>query len=178
MINGPFGVGKTSVSRILEQNLKNFIIYDPEEIGFMLSKIIPSRLLNDYEKTDDFQDITLWRIVSSDVAERIINIYGTNLIIPMTIYNVDYFNYILDRLKATDPMVYHFCLLADKHTIKKRLESRNDQDGSWPHLQIEKCLKSFNQNKEVFETIIDTSKLTADCVSRIILDRINCINQI
>ncbi|MBQ7827680.1 MAG: AAA family ATPase, partial [Clostridia bacterium] len=40
MINGPFGVGKTTVASLLNERLDNSMIYDPEEVGFMLRSII------------------------------------------------------------------------------------------------------------------------------------------
>ena len=40
MINGAFGVGKTTIANELLKEIKNSMIYDPEEVGFMLRNII------------------------------------------------------------------------------------------------------------------------------------------
>lgn len=40
MINGAFGVWKTSVAMGLTQHVNNSMIFDPEEVGFMLRNII------------------------------------------------------------------------------------------------------------------------------------------
>lgn len=39
LINGAFGVGKTSVASELKKTINNSMIFDPEEIGYMLRNI-------------------------------------------------------------------------------------------------------------------------------------------
>ena len=36
MINGAFGAGKTSVANALLQTVDDFMLFDPEVVGFML----------------------------------------------------------------------------------------------------------------------------------------------
>lgn len=43
MINGAFGVGKTTIANELVKEIENSMIYDPEEISFMLSNILPQK---------------------------------------------------------------------------------------------------------------------------------------
>jgi hypothetical protein len=40
MINGAFGSGKTSTAQMLQPLVANSMIFDPEEIGLMIRKII------------------------------------------------------------------------------------------------------------------------------------------
>ena len=86
LINGPFGVGKTSVATLLNENLENYIIFDPEKIGSMLRNIVTEDIQYQKEKTDDFQDIILWKELTVLIAAKLMATYNTNLIIPMTIY--------------------------------------------------------------------------------------------
>jgi deoxyadenosine/deoxycytidine kinase len=44
MLNGAFGIGKTSVANCLVKNIKNSMIYDPEEVGLLLRNIIPREI--------------------------------------------------------------------------------------------------------------------------------------
>lgn len=53
MINGAFGVGKTTVASNLVQSIPNSMLYDPEEIGYMLRIIITNELKAPDEKTDN-----------------------------------------------------------------------------------------------------------------------------
>ena len=57
MINGTFGSGKTSAANILQSLISNSMIYDPEEIGYMLRNIINEETRLEEERTDDFQDL-------------------------------------------------------------------------------------------------------------------------
>jgi deoxyadenosine/deoxycytidine kinase len=40
MINGPFGAGKTTTAQLLQAHIPNSMIFDPEEIGYMLKILI------------------------------------------------------------------------------------------------------------------------------------------
>ena len=75
MINGSFGVGKTSVANCLVKNIKNSMLYDPEEVGFLLRNIIPGEIMHDEAKTGDFQDLILWKktvvMIASEISKTI-----------------------------------------------------------------------------------------------------------
>lgn len=63
MINGAFGVGKTTVANELLQTVSNSMLYDPEIVGFMLREIITEDIKHENEKTDNFQDLELWKVL-------------------------------------------------------------------------------------------------------------------
>ncbi|MCP1183752.1 AAA family ATPase [Paenibacillus sp. 1781tsa1] len=71
MINGAFGSGKTSAAKALQPLISNSMIYDPEEIGYMLRKLLPENYREENERTDDFQDIELWRILTVKTAKEV-----------------------------------------------------------------------------------------------------------
>lgn len=56
-INGAFGVGKTQTAFELHRRIKNSFVYDPENLGFFISKNIPASIKN----KEDFQDYEVWR---------------------------------------------------------------------------------------------------------------------
>ena len=91
MINGPFGVGKTSAAARLTKALPNAMLYDPEEVGYMLCNIVMEEVMHDSERTQDFQDLNLWRQLVVEVAGRLVKEYDRDLIVPMTLCNPDYF---------------------------------------------------------------------------------------
>lgn len=177
MINGPFGVGKTSVASALREKLTDFMIFDPEEIGFMLRNIVTDDVKHPSEKTGDFQDIILWKELTAHVAEKLISTYNKSLIIPMTVHNTEYFKYIINEFKKFDS-VRHFCLLAQRKTIEERLSARGEQYGSWAFTQIDKCLKSFENNKDLFNKILYTDNLSVseicDCILENSANRHKC----
>jgi deoxyadenosine/deoxycytidine kinase len=56
LINGPFGIGKTTSARLVVERFPNSMLFDPEEIGAFLR-----RLLGNLVAASDYQDLELWR---------------------------------------------------------------------------------------------------------------------
>jgi uridine kinase len=124
MINGAFGAGKTTTAEMLLPLIPNSMIFDPEEVGYMLRKIVAEDIRLEEERTDDFQDLELWRILVVKVANELKQKYNKHLIVPMTIYKHQNFEYIHSGFKNIDKDTYHFCLIASVETLHKRLSER------------------------------------------------------
>lgn len=170
MINGALGSGKTSVSQMLYPLIPNSMIYDPEEIGYMVRKVISDEIRLGEEQTDDFQDIELWRILTVKIARELKVKYNRHLIVPMTIYKSDYFDYIYNGFKEIDNDIYHFCLVTSEETIQKRLTGRGNMLGGWTFQQIKKCVNAFNNIK--FEEHIYTDQMSTTEIIKVILNKI------
>ena len=168
MINGAFGVGKTTVANGLLTHIPNSMLYDPEEVGQMLKKVTAGVRLAD-EGTGDFQDIALWPALSVDVAERLYNRCKRPLIIPMTL-DVPYFTVFKNGLSRVDPNLYHFCLTASKEVIHQRLAQRGDEPGSWTFQQTERCVAAHRD--PIFSEHIDSEDIDSQQIQEYILSRI------
>lgn len=171
MINGAFGVGKTTISNKLLKVIENSMLYDPEEVGYMLRNIIPEELKRLEAETGDFQDLQLWRELTVEVARLLISTYNVNLIVPMTIRNPEYFNYIINGFNSIDGDTYHFCLTASKETIYERLRERGEEEGNWCFKQTDKCLKAYNNYN--FGEYIDTENVSVNTIVDIIRQKLN-----
>ena len=172
MINGLCGIGKTTVATILQSKIENSMIYDPEEVGFMLRNIITNDVKLPEEKTNDFQDLILWKKLTVTVAEKLVNTYHKTLIVPMTICNHEYFSHIKSGFESIDE-TFHFCLLASEETVHERLSKRGDEAGSWAFQQTERCLKAYNSDLNEFEKVIYTDSLSVNQVCDMIVSDIN-----
>ena len=170
MINGAFGVGKSSVANYLKERLPDSIIYDPEAVGILLRYTIPEELKKENEKTGDFQDFELWPKLSVMLAEEIKKQYGCHLIVPMTLRKVKYFDYFFNGFIAIDKDIHHFCLTASYETIHKRLQERGEEPGSWPFQQTDKCILAFENYN--FGEYIDTENMGVEAVGNVILGKI------
>lgn len=162
VINGAFGVGKTTIANRLLSTLKSSMLYDPEEVGSMLRRIITDEIKKPHEKTDNFQDLELWTELTVQVAASLSKTYNKTLIVPMTIYNKKYLQYILDGFKKFDEHVYHFCLQAEEKTIYSRLRQRGEVEGNWCFQQTKKCVEAFKD--KFFEEKIQTDLLSIDAI--------------
>ncbi len=79
-INGAFGVGKTTVAELLVKRIPNSLLYDAEEVGYFLQKI-----LKPIDNPDDCQHLPMWRTLTVTTAQLLRLTYGRTLIMPMTI---------------------------------------------------------------------------------------------
>ncbi|MFD2701202.1 tunicamycin resistance protein [Paenibacillus shunpengii] len=169
MINGAFGSGKTTQAENLAKLIPNSMIVDPELSGYLLRELIPDLMRQEHERSGDFQDLDLWRVLVVEVAKMVKLKYNRNLIVPMTLYKPYNFNYIKDAFEKLDK-VYHFTLMASKASIHERLTIRGDTVGGWQFQQTEKCLSALQAS--VFSEHIDSEKLNADEITQYILKQI------
>ncbi|WP_449621948.1 AAA family ATPase [Robertmurraya sp. Marseille-Q9965] len=166
MVNGAFGVGKTTVAKGLHETIRDSMLYDPEEVGFMLRSIITEDIKLPEERTDNFQDLKLWKVLVVQIAEQLSSAYNKHLIVPMTIYNKEYFHFIYEGFKRIDKETHHFCLIAEESTIHERLQMRGETEGNWCYQQTSKCMEAFQA--EEFEMKIKTDgKSIEDIVKEI-----------
>ena len=168
-INGAFGVGKTTIAEKLIERIPDSMLYDPEEVGSMLWKI-----LKPIGVSGDFQDFAAWRPLVSSVARELQNAYKSILVIPMTIWRTDYFNEVIDGLRLVDPNLYHFCLTAPLEVTHQRLRQRAQHEerepDAWAFQQTEKCIGAFRSS--LFDERINTLNRSSDEIAEYILRRV------
>ena len=157
-INGAFGSGKTQTAFELNRRIPNSFVYDPENLGFFLSKNIPSSI-----RTSDFQDCEMWRELNFPLIKYIEDKYDGLLIIPMTVVNPQYFNEIVTSLRNQGVDIKHYALMASKETLIRRLKSRGDGINSWPAKQIDRCINGLSN--EIFKHHIDTENMSIEQVA-------------
>jgi hypothetical protein len=158
-INGAFGAGKTQTAYELHRRIENSFVYDPENIGYFISKNIPKSM-----GKGDFQDHELWREFNFKLIKDIAEKYCGVLIIPMTIVNPKYFDEIVGSLRSHGITVNHYALMAPKETLLKRLRGRGDGANSWPAQQIDRCLKGLSN--EIFREHLYTEEMSIDDVAQ------------
>ena len=155
-INGPFGVGKTTVAEKLVERWPEAILYDPELIGTLLIGLLPAPLAS-----GDYQDIALWRRLVRVTAIEMLSHYERPLIVPMTLVDPAYFEEIVGGLLRDGVRVDHFTLLASDETIMARVRG-SDRD-EWAVSQLSRCLTGLRD--PLFERHIDADTANADEVA-------------
>lgn len=143
MINGSFGVGKTTVARLLHKALPGSLIYDPEWFGVALMRLGRFFRITRWQ-TDDFQNIPLWRRSVSAGVGLFSRLRSGPVIVPMTFSSREYFDQVITELthRGLKPQV--FCLAASLQTIQRRLGSRRldpgGQEAMWLQRRIRECV--------------------------------------
>lgn len=139
-INGSFGVGKSTVANLLHQEFKNSIIYDPELLGDFFQRNLPSVACS-----EDFQDFSLWRQLTHDILQDLATNSNQIIIVPMTIFKIEYYQEIIEQLMRDGIELKHYILIADKETILNRLDSRVDEDNLWARHHLDTCINGFDK---------------------------------
>jgi broad-specificity NMP kinase len=173
MINGSFGVGKTTVAKLLRDALKGSAIYDPEWAGIALMRL-PRWVRLKGAGTEDFQNIGVWRR-SAVAGVRLFRLFTSGaVIVPMTFSRRDYFDEIVVGLRHLDPELRVFCLKAGLPTIKERLVGRGTSiegtGAEWIARRIIECAEAHRDAH--FGEPVETEDRTANEVAGDILTRL------
>ena len=169
LINGSFGVGKTSVARDLRRRISGSVIYDPEWAGWAIQRL-PSWVHPSGDGTDDFQDVNLWR--SSVVAGiRLFRAFAPGpVLVPMTFSRLEYLTQILSGIRSFEPEVRVFCLMASLESIRKRLHGRGtpiDESATWILRRTEECVRA-HQDPCFGEGVDTEGRSIADVVEEVL----------
>jgi chloramphenicol 3-O-phosphotransferase len=152
LLNGAFGIGKTSVARVLATRLPRAVLYDPELIGIVLQRT--ARMFG--RSVPDFQDLRLWRRLTI-VALRIMRLFRQNIVVPMAFSDTNYLREIRSGISRFESSQFHFCLVAPIEVVQQRLRNRtlNQRDAAWQFRRAAECC-AVHRGEE-FATQVDTA---------------------
>ena len=129
MLNGAFGAGKTTLAVEILRRRPDLMLFDPEEVGFMLWKIIGTR--------EDFQTLPSWAPLVVHTARGLIETTGRGLVVPMTLVDRTNLRTIREGFAGIAP-TRHFTLVVSRETLARRLTGRGADP--WAFDQIERCV--------------------------------------
>ena len=150
-VNGSFGIGKTTVARLLARRLPRGTLFDPEPIGVVLMRLSALRPFS--ARVDDFQDLGLWRATSISLIHLLLRV-RRRLVVPMTFSNPAYLGQFLASVSRHDRETFHFCLTASLATVRARLADREAGRGpsAWQLRRSAECCAA-HQGPEFAEQI-------------------------
>ena len=117
-INGAFGAGKSTLAQELHRRLPDALAFDPEYVGCLLRKWVPS------PESGDFQDIPLWRKLVAEFAIGMSAEYSRTLIIPMTLVNPEYRQEIFGLISKADERLFHVFLEVPPEELRRRIDAQ------------------------------------------------------
>ena len=136
LLNGAFGIGKTTVARSLVARQPRAVLFDPELIGIALQRT--ARLGG--REVDDFQDLRSWRWLTI-AGLRATRVLWPNIVVPMAFSNAAYLEEIRRGIRRFEPRLLHFCLVAPVEVVHERLRRRGaDSVGAaWEYRRASEC---------------------------------------
>ena len=162
-LNGPFGVGKTTLANRLHQEIPDSILYDPENLGDFFQENLPKAVC-----PEDFQDYPIWRQTTVQIIRDLATKTGKVIIVPMTVFKKEYYQEIIEQGLREDMYVQHYILVAEKETILDRLDKRTQENNNWALKHLDNCLQAFED--QIPGRKIDTGGLTVDEIAEIVLE--------
>ncbi|MGQ0507892.1 MAG: AAA family ATPase [Myxococcaceae bacterium] len=162
-LNGPFGVGRTTVACGLAERL-NARIFDPESVG-----IFRRIFLRAARPPNDFQEVSAWRRLTRWLLKMHLLVSRRPVVVPMTLVNEAYFEEVIGALRAGGVEVRHFALVASAAAVRGRLKERGTV-AAWAEKQVERCLAALSS--PLFKEHIDTEHTSADEVIERLLERL------
>jgi hypothetical protein len=167
LLNGAFGVGKTTTAQLLTRRNPSFLLFDPEELGTALTGI-----LNPVAPVDDFQEYRTWRILVAAAFGALRREFGRDLIVPMTVSELDVWRELYSAAELVDPNTIRIQLAASPQTLRSRIVNRSEAEGphAWALAHLESGL-ALAANDE-YGYVVDTDSLSpeevADAVTAVI----------
>ncbi|HEY0140306.1 MAG TPA: AAA family ATPase [Thermoanaerobaculia bacterium] len=136
LLNGAFGIGKTTVARLLVRRLRRAILFDPEIFGLVLQRV--ARLGG--KRVEDFQDLVLWRRLTI-VGVWATRLFWPNVVVPMAFSNIEYLDEIRAGLQRFEPRLLHLCLVAPVDVVHQRLRARGADvtREAWEYRRAAEC---------------------------------------
>ena len=170
LLNGAFGVGKTSVAAELRRQLPGSAVFDPEHVGWVLRRL-PRWIPFDGADTDDYQDMPAWRrwSVRGAVAVRR---FRRTVVVPMAFTNAAYLSEVTTGLLLRDPDLHVFCLRAPLAVVHARLDGRGHDAGPWVRRRAAECVEAHRDGDPAYGEPVDTegrspAEIAADIRARV-----------
>jgi hypothetical protein len=165
LLNGAFGIGKTTVAKALRRRLAGSAVFDPELVGSLLSLFPPRR--------DDYQDNPAWRRLTVTGLQAVRRFRRT-VIVPMAFSNLDYLAEIRRGARHADPDVRHLCLTAPLEVVVERLKRRaaaeGHEPGAWQLRRATECCAVHGG--PAFAEQVPTAGLDPDAIAAEVVRRL------
>lgn len=150
-INGPYGVGKTTLAEALCELRPHSFLFDAEAVGNAVRDNLPEALFQGWL----FESYPMWFRMCTELLADLAGRYDGDIFVPMTLILPDSFEKMERPLKARGIAVRHVLLESSYAVVHDRILARGETEDCWCMQQIDLCLK----NQGTFENAIRVPSL-------------------
>lgn len=133
-INGPYGVGKTTLAEELSKRNKKSFIFDAEAVGNAIRDNMPEEFFK-----DTFEEFPLWAETCRKLLKNLDAVYDGDIFVPMTLLLPESVFEIIEKLRNEGVKVCHIILEADEKTLFERIVARGEEEDCWCVQNIGRC---------------------------------------
>lgn len=144
-INGPYGVGKTTLAEELHRLQPHSFLFDAEAVGDAVRNNLPEEWFEAL-----FERYPMWFQVCAALLADLAGRYDGDVYVPMTLVLPDSFEKMARPLRAQGIPVRHVLLESSYEVLHDRILARGEEEDCWCMQQIDLCL----QNQRTFEDVI------------------------
>nr|WP_211108583.1 AAA family ATPase [Azospirillum sp. OGB3] len=172
-MNGPLGAGKTTLAGRLRLRRPDLLVFNPEEIGFVVKTTVPPAASGDY------QDLPFWRAMTVAALAELRRHYRQDIVVPMTLVRPDYLDELLGGARHIDDELLHVFLDIDAELLRDRIErqvmhpdpARNSEIRQWRLAQMERSL-SVRERLPDGTLVLDSGAHGPDALAALVIGRI------
>lgn len=157
-INGPYGVGKSTLAEELCGKLPMSFTFDAELVGDAVRENMPRQF---YKET--YEEFPLWHELCVRLLAELNRTYDGNIFVPMTLKRAGSYGAVIERLRASGVPAAVVMLDADPGTVHDRILRRGEEEDCWCMQQIPGCLEA--QRDFPCDLRLDTTGRTVDALA-------------
>lgn len=144
-IDGPYGVGKSTLAERLHEKMPDSFVFDAEAVGNAVRDNLPQALYGGAE----FENYPLWFETCVRLLLEIARRWEGTALVPMTLVFPDSFGKVAGPLREAGVPVRHVLLETDYETVRERILARGEDEDCWCMRQISACLASQRAFRDV-----------------------------
>lgn len=136
-IDGPYGVGKSTLAERLRELAPHSFVFDAEQVGNSVRENTPKELFNGYI----FEGYPLWFELCAALLSDLSRRYDGTIYVPMTLTERDSFEKIAAPLRQSGIAAAHIVLTSTYEVVHDRILQRGEEEDCWCMENIGLCLE-------------------------------------